>query len=133
MVIILNREYHTELIANTELHAGGLFFCIIFKKILKFKENNNVQLYQKVINPLRPMDEYDIDYINNYNSHGQYKINDRGYLKCKFDSIDLEYTGILLDEQTNDIIFHVFNKAAGDSWSEIFKLSSLNMFDNPDF
>lgn len=47
MKIEINKKYQSSLIANTDLHAGGLFFCIIYQNQLEFFTNGKVELTKK--------------------------------------------------------------------------------------
>ena len=60
MKVEFNKKYQSGLIANTDLHAGGLFFCIIYRYCLNFFENGKVELTKKLVDAFRPMDGNDV-------------------------------------------------------------------------
>ena len=77
MKVELNKKYQSGLIANTDLHAGGLFFCIIYRNCLEFFENGKVELTKKVVDAFRPMDENDVSHMEHYKIEGKYSFNER--------------------------------------------------------
>ena len=124
MKIEFNRKYRSSLIANTELHAGGLFFCIIYQNQLEFFENGKIELTKRVVNPLRPMDENDVKHLENYKIIGKYSFNDRGYLICVFEDLFLTYTGFSTSKNEGVIPFHIYDSRLSKHWSEVFQIES---------
>jgi hypothetical protein len=120
MKIDFDRKYLSSMIANTELHAGGLFFCIIYQNCLQFFENGKVELTKKIIDAFRPMDENDVRHLENYKVIGNYSLNDRGYLVCEFEDLFLTYTGISTEKSTNIIPFHIYDSRLSNRWSEVY-------------
>lgn len=123
MNLTLNEKYLTGLTASTDLHAGGLFFCIVFKKCLVFSENGKVRLSNEVFDAFRPMDDGDAESMSGRYFEGRYFYNDRNYLVCEFERIDLVLTGLSLDRHPDTLAFHAYNKGRKESWSEVFVLS----------
>ena len=122
MKVELEAVYQSELMANTDLHAGGLFFCIIYVNCLTFEKNGQVILTQKIIDPFRPMDPYDVKQIENFKSMGKYYENDRGYLICDFEDIFVKLTGMFTIKNPDLIVFHAFSKRLDKQWSELYKI-----------
>ncbi|MFC0777659.1 hypothetical protein [Flavobacterium sp. HJSW_4] len=52
MKIEINKKYLPGLRADTDLHAGGLFFCIIYQNQLEFFENGKVELTKRFFTPM---------------------------------------------------------------------------------
>ncbi len=124
MEIELNRKYLSGLMANTDLHAGGLFFCIIFQNCLEFNDNGRVILTKKVIDAFRPMDPQDVKHLENYKIEGEYFYNDRGYLICNFKDLFLQFTGLQTEKNKTIIPFHVYDSRLLNRWSEVFQLEA---------
>jgi hypothetical protein len=122
--LALNKKYLSGLVANTELHAGGLFFCILYKNCLEFFENGQVELTKKIVDAFRPMDENDIRHLEDYRVIGKYSINERGYLVCKFEGVSLIFTGVATEKDSSIIPFHVYNSKLTNRWSEVYKIES---------
>lgn len=116
----IEKTYKSELIANTDLHAGGVFFCIIYVNCLSFKKNGEVVLTRKVTNALRPMDSADINQIENYKSIGMYHEDSNGYLICDFSEISVTLTGMPTTKSANMIVFHAFDKRLNKQWGELY-------------
>jgi hypothetical protein len=118
----LNRKYLTGLTADTDLHAGGIFFCIIYRKCLLFLENGEVQLSNELVDAFRPMDNTDVTLIQNYHHKGRYFLNDRQYVECHFEEINLFLTGLPTKTNPAIVAFHAYNKRFQSQWSEVFIL-----------
>lgn len=123
-MIELNKKYFSGLTATTDLHAGGIFFCIIYRKCLLFLDNGEVQLSKELVDPFRPMDDEDVRRIQSYNHKGRYLLNDRKYLVCQFDEINLTLTGLPTEENPAIIAFDAYDKRFSTSWSEVFVLDN---------
>lgn len=123
MKLEINKKYLSGLIAKTELHAGGLFFCILYHNCLKFFENGKVELTKKVFDAFRPMDENDIRYLENYKIVGKYSFNDRGYLVCEFEELFLTFTGLTTENDPTIIPFFIYDHRLLNRWSEVYKCS----------
>lgn len=124
MRIELNKKYQSGLIANTHLHAGGLFFCIIYQNCLEFFHDGKVELTKKVIDAFRPMDENDVRHLENYKITGKYHLNDRGYLICDFEDLFWRFTGLPTEKDNSTIPFHVYDSRLTNQWSIVFKIES---------
>jgi hypothetical protein len=125
MKIEFNIKYLSSLIANTDLHAGGIFFCILYQNCLEFFENGRVELSKKVIDAFRPMDENDIIHLENYKIVGSYSFSDRGYLVCEFEDLFLTFTGLATEKDSTIIPFFVYDNRFSNKWSEVYKLESV--------
>lgn len=120
MNLELNKKYLTGPIANTDLHAGGLFFCIIYQNCLEFSDNGNVTLTKKIMDAFRPMDENDVRHLENYRITGKYHLNERGYLICDFEDLLLQYTGLPTEKNPSVIPFHIYDKRFASMRSEVY-------------
>lgn len=117
-----DQKYLSERIVDTDVHAGGLFFCVIYQNCLEFRADGKVLLTKQLVNAFRPMDPADIKRLENYRVTGQYSVNERGYLVCDFGEIFLQYTGMEM-ESGKLIPFHVFDRRLSKQWGEIYTLS----------
>lgn len=124
MKLEFNKNYLSSLIANTDLHAGGLFFCILYQNCLEFFENGKVELSKKVIDAFRPMDENDIRHLENYKIVGNYLFNDRGYLVCEFEDLFLKFTGLATEKDSTIIPFFIYDIRLSNRWSEVYKIEN---------
>ena len=125
MKIEINKKYQSGLIANTDLHAGGLFFCIIYQNQLEFFENGKVELTKKVVEALRPMDENDVEHLQNYKIVGDYSFNDRGYLVGKFEDLFWTFTGLSSEKDSSIIPFHIYDSRLQNRRGEVYKLEEI--------
>jgi hypothetical protein len=123
-MIALNKKYFSVLTADTDLHAGGIFFCIIYRKCLVFLDNGEVELSKELVDAFRPMDDVDVRLIQNYRYKGRYIFNDREYLECHFEEINLTLTGLPTKKNPAIIPFHAFSQRLQRSWSEVFILDN---------
>jgi hypothetical protein len=121
-MIELNKKYFSGLTADTDLHAGGIFFCIIYRKCLLFLENGEVHLFKELVDAFRPMDDTDVTLIQNYHHKGRYILNDRQYVECHFEEIDLTLTGLPTKKNPAIMAFHAYSKRLQSQWSEVFIL-----------
>ncbi len=109
--IQLGQKYCSGPIASTDLHAGGIFFCIIYHQVLKFLPQGVVTLTNEILDELRPMDDYDVKQIVNSKQVGRFSINDRGYIYCEFEEFTL--TGSFSTLHPTMLAFHRYNKNTG--------------------
>jgi hypothetical protein len=80
----------------TDLHAGGLFFAIIYKKSLVFSGNEVVVISRELVEPFR--------------------------LECHFEEIGLMLTGLPVAKHPGMLVFHVYDKHTQRQWGEVFEL-----------
>lgn len=125
MKVEVNKKYLSSLVATTDLHAGGLFFCILYQNCLEFFENGKVELSKKVIDAFRPMDENDVKHLENYRIIGDYSFSDRGYLICEFEDLFLKFTGLATEKDPTIIPFFIYSRRLSNSWSEVYTLESI--------
>jgi hypothetical protein len=124
MKIKHKQKYLSAFIANTELHAGGLFFCIIYQNCLEFNANGRVTLTKIIVDAFRPMDDQDVSHIKDYRIEGDYFFNERGYLICEFKDLFLKYTGLQTEKNENIIPFHIYDSRLLNRWSEVYQLKA---------
>lgn len=121
--IQLGKEYLSGIEATTDLHAGGIFFCVPYQECIIFRENGIVEITRKVIERFRPMDgQNEIDEINNFKLVGKYLISDRDYLLCEFENLTM--TGLPLIENSNTLAFHCHRKRGNREFSSVYTLKS---------
>jgi len=88
--IQFDKAYKSGPKASTDLHAGGIFFCVPYEEIITFFENGKVEIKRRVIEYFRPMDgQSEIDEINNFKLVGTYKLSDRKYIECTFNNLSM--------------------------------------------
>lgn len=122
MNLTFDEKYLTGPIANTDLHAGGLFFAIIYKKSLVFSDNQVVVISKELVDAFRPMDDQDVKTIENYHFTGRYFFNSRAYLECHFEEIGMVLTGLPAAKQSGMLVFHAYDKRTQRQWGEVFEL-----------
>lgn len=122
MNLTLNERYSTGPAAITDLHAGGVFFAIIYKKVLVFSDDGVVVISRELIDPFRPIDDQDVKTLENYHFTGRYFLNDRQYLECHFEEISLVLTGLPLEKKPGLLAFHACDKRSQRQWGEVFVL-----------
>ncbi len=120
----IDKNYQSELIVSTDLHAGGIFFCVIYVNCLSFQENGEVVLTKKVKNALRPMDPNDVKQIENYKSIGVYHRDQNGYWICDFPEIFISLTGVPTTDKADVIVFHAFDKRLNKQWGELYTVEA---------
>lgn len=121
MNLILDHPYLSGYNASTDLHAGGIFFCILYKNSIVFHEGGKVTLTHTDIHPVRPMDDFDVERIKNHQNEGTYTFNQRGYLECHFTvgETNITYTGMIIETHPGILAFNVYN-SKGQSSSCVF-------------
>lgn len=122
MKLELKRRYLSCMDASTDLHAGGLFFCIIYQRCLQFFEHGRVELTNKIVDAFRPMDSADVEMMKNFKVTGKYWFNERGYLVCEFPDVSLTYTGVATEKNENILPFYIYNSNHKISGSIVYKL-----------
>ncbi|WNO03521.1 hypothetical protein [Rhodoferax mekongensis] len=113
----LNRPYFSGPLAFTDLHAGGVFFCVVYRECMRFEAMGRVTWWREVVDASRPYWE-DVGKFEALTINGTYGRNDRGYLVCKFPN--MEMTGAECDDATNLIAFYVWHSSQGLSESRVF-------------
>lgn len=85
--IYFSRPYLGSLEASTDLHAGGIFFCIVYRPALTFfRRNNTVIMSHEIVATPSPMDNSDVDRIKNVRVKGVWSFNERNHLVCSFEN-----------------------------------------------
>ncbi len=124
--IQFEKEYKSSPRASTDLHAGGIFFCVPYEEIIKFWEDGRVELTRKVIENFRPMDgQSEIDKINNFKLAGYYELSDREYIKCKFEGFWM--IGLPLEVNSDILTFHCYHEINGSQFGDAFRLSNQDL------
>lgn len=102
--LILDQPYVTGPMASTDLHAGGVFFCAVYRECLQFSEGGRVRWWRELLDTSRPFHQ-DLEEFRKFSMDGSYSLNDRDYLVCKFPSMEL--TGLPCRDASTLIAFHV--------------------------
>lgn len=117
----LGKEYLSGPQAMTDLHAGGIFFCVPYLECVIFRENAIVEITRRVIERFRPMDgQTEIDHINNKQLIGKYSISDRNYLVCTFENLYM--IGLPLIENPQMLAFNCCQKRGNNQFSMVYTL-----------
>ena len=116
-MLTLDKTYQTGPLAQTDLHAGGVFFCVVYKECLQFGRDSQVRRWCEVIDDSRPFDQ-EAKEIKALNELGSYHINARGYVTCEFDSLSL--TGLPCRDAPDLLPFNAFHKASKCSYSLVY-------------
>lgn len=120
--IQFNKEYISGPKASTDIHAGGIFFCVPYYEIITFFENGTVEITKRVIENFRPMNgQSEIDKINNFKWSGTYELTDRNYIECKFANFSM--LGLPLKINEDILAFHCYRVTSGLQFGNVFKLS----------
>ena len=122
-IIQFDKVYKSSPKASTDLHAGGVFFCVPYEEMIKFSKRGKVVITRKVIETFRPMDgQHEIDQINNFKLKGKYTSSSGNYIRCNFDNFTM--IGLPLELNHNILTFHCHCKNSGRQFGEAYKLCS---------
>jgi len=106
-LIQFGKAYKSGPKASTDLHAGGIFFCVPYEEILTFSQDGTLELIKRVIENFRPFDgQQEIDAINNFKIKGTYRLSDRKYIQCEFENYTM--TGLPLQNNPDILAFHCY-------------------------
>jgi hypothetical protein len=121
--IKFDKEYKSSPKASTDLHAGGIFFCVPYEEIITFYKDGKVEIKRSVIENFRPMDgQSEIDEINDFKLKGTYELSSKKYIKCKFE--DFSMIGLPLEINQDILTFHCHRKTNGQQFGNAFRLSN---------
>jgi hypothetical protein len=115
--LIFDVPYRSGLDAWTDLLAGGLFFCVVFRECLAFGTDGRVRRWREVVDENRALDN-EGEEMRAGRSEGTYSVNERGYLVCSF--TDSEMTGLPCQHDSTALVFHVFRRNAGMSGGIVY-------------
>jgi hypothetical protein len=102
----------------TDLHAGGLFFCVVYRECLQFSAGGRAKRWCEVIDDSRPLDD-EVEQLRQSECVGTYGVNDRGYLVCSFP--DLELTGLPCAKAPELLAFHAWRPSVSLSFSLVYR------------
>ncbi|QFZ53922.1 hypothetical protein FEZ18_03395 [Oceanihabitans sp. IOP_32] len=114
----MNNTFLSEVIASTDLHAGGHLFGVLFCKKLNFKVDGSVILTKQVLDDFNPIDKSDVAHLNSYSIEGKWIKNNSNQINCVFESIFLKMTGI--ESVNNRLIFHCYDSRLSRQWGEVY-------------
>lgn len=115
--LVFDAPYCSGPLAWTDLHAGGVFFCVVYRECLQFRAGGVVRRWCEVLDEARPFDD-EPEQLRAAGGDGRYWINDRGYLVCTFP--DLELTGLPCEQMPDLIAFHAWQSSPGLSFSLVY-------------
>ena len=117
--IMLDVEYSSGPRATSDLHAGGIFFCVLYEDVLVFRPNNTVELDVRILDNWRPLDD-EADFLAKRSATGTYEINSKGYISCNFPHAS--YTGLACDINPDWLAFHLTYKKVNVCDSCVYRL-----------
>ncbi|GAB5415971.1 MAG: hypothetical protein Crog4KO_07520 [Crocinitomicaceae bacterium] len=118
----MNQNYHSEIIASTDIHAGENLFGFLFRKILRFDENGKVTLEKKVIDQFRAIDPSHLKHIDSYKIEGEWSKSENDLIKISFEEIYLKMIGATTKEER--IVFHCMDTRLSRQWGETYSLNT---------
>lgn len=111
-------RYVTGPKASTDLHAGGVFFCVVYRECIQFDREGGARHWFEVIDDSRALDDEAED-LRGTDMSGRYSVNDRGYLVCKFEGLEL--VGLPCEKASELLAFHAWRPEAGIAFSLVFE------------
>lgn len=120
-LVELNARYATGPMARTDLHAGGIFFCVVYCECLMFAPDGRVRRWCEVIDESRPFDN-EHKALEATNIVGNYRLNSHGYLECRF--VDLELTGLPCERDRRLLAFYGWRPEYGTHFSIVYRLTA---------
>jgi hypothetical protein len=115
--LTLDVPYRTGPLAWTDLHAGGLFFCVVYRECLQFGGAGRVRRWCEVLDDSRPLAD-EAEQLRATDVVGSYRLGDRGYVCCAFP--DLELTGLPCERAPDLLAFHAWRPGSGVSFSLVY-------------
>lgn len=116
-MVMFDKTYRTGPQATTQLHAGGIFFHVLFEECLQFRADGQVLRWFEVMDGSCPLDD-EAQQMRDFNETGTCEINQRGYLTCEF--ADLSFTGKPFKGKPGMLAFNVYNRASRRSFGCVF-------------
>lgn len=93
--------------ATTDLHAGGNFFCVLYRRELVFHPNCEVELNYKILDNWCPLDD-EAECLSSRSCRGTATIDSKGNLTITFPGI--KFTGSECDNFPGHLAFNVYGK-----------------------
>lgn len=93
--------------ATTDLHAGGIFFCVLYQRELTFHSNRDVSLNYRILDNWRPLDD-EVQCLSSRSKRGKASVDSKGNLTIAFP--DMTFTGAECDNLPGHIAFYVHGK-----------------------
>jgi hypothetical protein len=115
----LNVDYRSGQLAWTELHASGLFSCVVYEEVLRFSENGIVARHFSILDDSRAIAREEVAHLRRTAGAGRYSLGDRGYLEFEFS--DAKYTGVTCEWPAGLLAFHVYHKETRLSYGRVFR------------
>jgi hypothetical protein len=120
--LVFDVPYRTGPLAWSDLHAGGIFFCVVYRECLQFGPGGQVRRWCEVLDDSRPFDD-EAEKLRATDELGSYHLNDRGYLECVFS--DFSMTGLTCQQATELLAFCGFRARPGVSLSFVYARETL--------
>ncbi len=117
----LDVPYCTGPMAWTDLHAGGIFFYVVYRECLQFSAGGRARRWCEVIDGSRPLDD-EIERLQADDTTGSYRLSGRGYIECEFPGLLL--TGLPCDQAPEILAFNAFRAGKGVSTSLVYTRSA---------
>lgn len=117
--IVHDVEYSSGPLARTELHAGGIFFCVLYEDVLIFRPNNVVEHDVRILDDWRPLDD-EADSLVMRTTNATYGLDSKGNVSFKFPHA--RYTGLACDINPNWLAFNLFYIRTQWSDSRVYTL-----------
>lgn len=112
-----NAHYATGPLATTDLHAGGIFFCVVYRERLHFQGAGEVRRWCEVIDDGRPFDD-EATRLRATDMMGRYEV-DGEKIVCRFPG--LEMTGAICRRTPELLAFHVWRSGPAISASLVYR------------
>lgn len=118
--LTFGRPYATGPFARTDLHAGGIFFCVVYRDCIEFSDNGDARRWAEVMDGSRPFDN-EVEEIRNDTETGAWHVNELGYIVCEFKSRTL--TGLPCTEAKELIAFNGYRVLDKRSFGVVYALT----------
>jgi hypothetical protein len=120
-----NKRYLSGLITDAHLHAGNNLFGLIYQNRISFFDENVVEFTRIVVDPVRPMDESDVEFLNTFKIVGTFYKDENDYIICNFPSCYWKFTGMKSPNNSKNMIFSVYDSRLDKKWSEVYILEDI--------
>ena len=116
----IGRRYVSADQVRTELHAGGLFFGLVYVQEIHVQSEGKIILTRKIVDGYRPMDgKQELSDINNFERTTVYTTNARGYIIFEVDGV--HRTGTFTNDQKELFLIYCWSTKTKESWSEVYR------------
>jgi hypothetical protein len=106
-------------LAWTDLHAGGVFFCVVYEELIQFRRDGTVRRWRTIMDDSRQLDD-EAEQLLRIAPAGHYRVNDRGYLECVFAEAVL--IGLPCENDPDLLAFYVSDRRGGLARSQVYRI-----------